>query len=420
MSEENQTNPSQIPEAQVQNQDTSHIISPPDSDASLNDALGKFFDKASEPTPNENPTPESKIDNVESKPEPKAEVVPKPDKVESPKAELPNPESITATPPGKGSKSSVDGWNALRNNYKIAHRTIQERDEKIIKLEKALAEKGTTSTQEVEALKKQIEELNGFRAMVDIQADPEFTTKFDVPFNKGVDQVKSMLLEMRVTEEALKGKDFSDVKFLKTLAGMVMANKDSYTPDELYTSKKLQTKIEDIIELSEKRDETVREQKTKYKEHLENKKKESFNKTAENEGRKIKYLEEKSKSVSFLSRSTPKEGATEAEIGLVNKHNEMVDKMNSGVKEVLAMNTPEQEVERAIAAVSAVYFQSKLKEATEKIENLQNQLKKLSAVTSDTEKTRQAIPRSNHSYMDGNGNVKDVDSALSEFMSQSR
>lgn len=159
-------------------------------DTELNDALSKHFDQAkSQP----DPKPEAKADEPKPKEE-KIQPEPKPAPELKKKDEpLPDPDAIEANPPGKASAASKEGWNALRGNYKRAREIITGHEASIQKLEKALAEKGTTSTQEVEKLKGEIAELSKFRAMVDIQADPEFVSKYDQPIEKGVSGIRDLL-----------------------------------------------------------------------------------------------------------------------------------------------------------------------------------------------------------------------------------
>lgn len=410
MPEEIQQNPSTPQAASVQSASNANIILPPDADPSLDNALEKMFNNNPEPIPNEKPIEESKP-NSDKPVEIKTETTPKQDKNVINNDPLPDPDKIENNVPKK-----QDGWNSLKNNYKRAHKVIAERDQEIIKLKSSLSERGEISNKEVEALKKQIQELSGYRAMIDIQADPEFVSKFDAPFNKNVESIKSMLEDMNVSKEVIKGVNFSDTKYMKYLIGLVMTNKDTYTPDQLYTSKKLQTKIEDLIELSEKRDESIMDQKTKHKEYLENKKKESFTKTAETEGKMIKRLEEVGKNIPFLNKMDVKEGATSAEIENVDKHNKMVDAMSQKVQQVLKMDLPEQKAEVAIAAVASHYFNAQLKDARDKIASLENELKKISAVSSDAERTRQpAGGTTRRSHVNGNGEIKDVDTSLNEY-----
>lgn len=315
------------------------------------------------------------------------------------------------TLPDKLSPQSKDGWNAIKTNLKKAQRLAQERDDEIKKLKETLAEKGNLTQKEVESLKSQIEELSKYRAMVDIQADPEFISKFDQPIEKSIGSIKEMLKGMNVSDELINQIDFSNTKLMDQIIGHVGEHQDKFV------ARKLQRKVEELIDLSDKRDENLSNQKEKYKEYIESKKKENFSKEAEGEGRIFKHLENitlgkdrdgnaKTPPIPFLNKMEPKEGATQPEIEQIDNHNRMVDLMTGKLQEALRMSSPEDKAELAVAAVSAHYFSAQLKAAVSKIKSLQSELQKISAVSNETVKTK--TPGSSR-----NGNNVDLDSALS-------
>jgi len=383
----------------------------PGMDASLDSALEKMFNNNPAPTPNEKPTEAPKPSSekpVESKPE----VTPQSDKTVSSNDPLPDPEKLDSNPPKK-----QDGWTSLKNNYKRAHKIIADKDGEIAKLKTSLSERGQATTQEVEALKKQVEELSGFRAMIDIEADPEFTSKFDAPIEKNVTSIKEMLRGMDVSDDIIEKVDFSNPQLMDEIINHVTTHRDKFT------AKKLERKVQDLLDLTDKRNETLTEQKSKHKEYLENKKKESFTKNAEMEGKTIKRLEELSKNIPFLNKMNPKEGAIQAEIDQVNKFNEMVALRNNQIKEVLKeMESPEGKANAAVASVAAQHLNSVVKAQQEKISKLEEELKKISGASSESEKTRNpSTPRaSNGQWKNSDGTVKSVDEAMKDFFGASR
>lgn len=416
MPEDTQTNPNSVQAAPVSGESDSNLIRPPDADASLEEAMNKMFKNIPEIQPTENPL--NKPDDQPKPTETKPESAPKQVKAEANDTTLPDPDKIENTSPKK-----QDGWNSLKNNYKRAHKVITERDQEIIKLKQSLSERGETSTKEVEDLKKQIEELSGYRAMVDIEADPEFSSKFDAPFKKNVESMKGMLEDLEVSTAVIDSIDFNDEFRLKQILGLVISNKNSYKPEQIYSYQKLKSIMEDSIDLLEKKDANIIEQKTKHKEYVENKKKESFTKAAESEGKILKRLEEVSKTIPFLQKITPKDGASDGEISNVETHNKMVDAMNMKIRDVLKESeTPEGRANTAVAAVAAHYLSSQLSSAKAKIASLESELKKISAVTSDGEKTRQpsAARASNGQFLKTNGEIKNTEDAMSEFFVRSR
>lgn len=410
MPDENQANQGAVQAPPVQSGSNSELIRPPDADSSLDGALEKLFNRTPEAQPNENPTKNPEPPTPVKREDPKPESTPKQDKVEATGDSLPTPDQIQDSP-----SKNQQGWNSLKNNYKRAHKVISDKDQEIAKLKQSLSERGETSTKEVEDLKKQIEELNGYRAMVDIEADPEFSNKFDAPFKKNVESIKTMLGDLEVSEDIIKTIDFNDDFRLKQILGLVISNKGAYKPEQIYTYQKLKSMMEDSIDLLEKRDASIIEHKTKHKEYIENKKKESFTKAAESEGKIIKRLEEVSKNIPFLNKMTPKDGANQGEIDNVDSHNKMVDAMTQKIHQALKESeTPEGRANTAIAAVAAHYLNAQLGAANKKIASLEGELKKISTVGSEGEKTRQTSSGPRRSPTNGNGQVKSVDDALSE------
>lgn len=400
MPEEIQTNPSPAQSDQVQSASSANMLN--DGDPSLDLALDKMFNN--HPVPDEKPPKpvEPPEPGKEKASEPKVEAVQKQDKPDESKEPIIDPDKIDNSPAKR-----QEGWMSLKNNLKRANKISQEREQEIAKLKSVLSERGETTNKEVENLKKQVQELTAFRAMVDIQADPEFVNKYDAPIEKNILGIKEMLKGMEVSDAIVDKVDFSNTKLMEDIINHVGEHKDKFT------ARKLERKVQDLLDLSEKRDETIIEHKSKHKEYLENKKKESFTKNAETEGRIIKRLESVAKNISFLNKMAPKEGATEAEIQQVDKHNDFVQAMSQKVQEVLAMRTPEEEVDKAVAAVGAHFLNGKYQEAMKQVESLQNEIKKISNVSSETEKTKPSSTPKRSS--NGHGEVQDLDSALEEF-----
>lgn len=376
----------------------------PDFDTEFNNAFEKSLQDFKVSDPEKPKEPDVKQDPEKTEPESKPD-----DKKKVEEGPLPDPESLDQNPPGKGSSQAKEGWNALRNNYKRVHKIAQERDEKIKKLESTLAEKGTTTQKEVETLKSQIEELSRYRAMVDIQADPDFVSKYDQPIEKAQSTIKEILKSMGVKDEEISKVNFTDTRLMDQIIANVEENQDKFV------AKKLQRKVEDLLELNDKRNETLQDHKKNYKEHLESKRKESFAKDEEAQGKTLQHLETVTTSKDptgnpmfpFLNRIEVKDGMEQAHVDRINSHNKMVDLMTGRVHEVLKMDKPEQRAEVAVAAVTAHYLTAQLRSANGKIKALEDEIKKISTSSSETEKTKNpAIKR--HS----NGQVVALDDAL--------
>lgn len=400
----------------------------PNLDAELDAALNKSFANIrGEPeqlpvvqkdtAPNETGKPEVKKDEV--KQEIKEEVKNETNKVSAPEDKsLPDPDSISDTVGAKASNVAKEGWNALKNNYKKAHRIAQEKDGEIAKLKATLAEKGNATQKELETLKSQMSELEKYRAMVDIQADPEFISKFDKPVSDAIDGIKGLIKGMNVSQETVDAIDFNDPQRLQQIVDIIAQNKDRFT------AAKIERKMREYLDLADKRNETVQEQKNNYKDTLEKRKQELFAKSAEGEGRMMKHLQSKATEkgqdgkplIPFLNKMEPKENATQSEIDQVNNHNGLVDIMGKKLEEVMKMKEPEQQAEIAIAAVASHYLMSEVRALRSQLQKAQEELKKVSVVQTETPTRKPNNPTGKNGQ---NGEV-DHDTALNKFFSNRR
>lgn len=402
-----------VPEQIVQPQAESSGIVAPDLERELDDALSKQFSGVTQnvtaKSNEEKQKPiENKIESNSTQSDPKK--LDKPIQEDKP---LPKPESLEKEAPKK-----QDGWTSLKNNYTRAHKVIETKDAEITKLKSALAEKGTVTTKEVETLKAENEDLRKFRAMVDIQADPEFVSTYDEPIKKSIASIKEMLMAMNINQkdiDNLKPHDFTDTQFMHKVVSQFEESGDSFK------ARKIQRKVEELLDLSDKRNETLIEHKDNHKKYIEDKKKETFTQTAENEGKIIQRLQFISKMKDkderemfpFLNKIEPKENSTQPEIDQMNTHNRLVDLMGQKLQQALSAKTPEDKADVAVSAVASHYLSSQLRVAVSKIASLQQELQKISAVGTETVSKKPAAPSRN-----GNGQELTIDDALSEHFTR--
>lgn len=398
----------------VQNNQSSQVSSPPIQNGSepsapiapgidneLDSSLENFFNNAEKETKIEEPKKEIVEDKKVSKVEKKEDK--KPEIKEASKKEV-------SADSEKAPKDQA-AWTALKNKANSSHKMIEERDAEITRLKQSLAERGTSTNKEVETLKKEIEELNKFRSMVDLQADPEFVSKYDKPIADSVSSIKSMLkdIDSSVTDEILGKMDFSDTKLMDKILDHISTNEDKFK------ARKLERKIEEFLSLSDKRDETLEEHKGKFKEYIENKKKEGFTKQSEEQGRVTNHIQNLSATKDdnqnptypFLSKLELPPEADEVMRNKIGTHNVMVDAMHKKLNEFLSVTSPEQKAEVAVAAVGAHFLNAQLKVALKKTAALEKEIEKLSSVTTEKETPKaKRVPTNND---------QDVDSALDSF-----
>lgn len=389
-----------------------NVITPPNFDAELDAVLSKSFPNAApqqeevkqdEPKPVEKPKVELGEKNSDKRGNLELAKTDKP--IEAEKSAL-TPEQVDKMDP-----KEKGAWGAIKNANKNAHKMIEQRDSEIAKLKSVIAERGQLSQKEVEALKAENADLVKYRAMIDIEADPEFISKFDQPIEnitKGIkSMLKSMVLGTEITPEMVDKLDVSNSQIMDKIIGSVEESKDKFV------ARKMERMVDDLLKLKDERSESVAEQKEKYKETLEAKKKQAFEKNAEGEGRAFKHLESvtstKDKSGNpmfpFLNKMEIKDTATQPEVDQINNHNAMVDMMHKKVSEAYKMDSPEQRMEVAVAAAAAHYLSAQWRAANAKIKSLQEEIQKISSVTNETEKTKPTSVKRN-------GHIMDTDQAL--------
>lgn len=380
----------------------------PDRQAQLDNDLSKLFD-----TPESGSKVEPKSPETKSSPD-KVEVV-----KEEPKAEkqntdkLPEPEKAEVDDKKPTTK---EGWKVLRESHAKAKKVIEEKDAELVKLKTSLAEKGQLTSQEAETLKKEIEDLKRYRAMVDVQADPEFISKFDEPITKRTEQIAKMMSEWGVAEAIIQKIDYTDAGLLDKISDSIAENKDKLS------AKKFLRFAEEINELYDKKNEYLDDHKKNYKEILEKNKKETFTKQAESEGRAQKHLEAIAQMKNehgelrfeFLVDKVAKDPTNAAEVGQVEHANKVYAAIREQVVAMSKAETPEERMEVSVAAGYAKLADAKLRAALKKVESLQAELAKVSKVSSETPKTQR--PRNAPASSNGEMNL-DLDSALSNFRS---
>lgn len=411
-------------------------ITAPGLDAELDAALSSAFKSQSgnlpPPAPAANVQP-PKVDPPKEIPNPKKEVEPAPKKEEAvkknetakkEKAVEKAPATIESISDDTGDKVPADqaAWNALRGKNKAARAMLEEREEKIKKLETALAEKGQHTSKEVEQLKEKIEELSKYRSKTDLETDPEFISKFDAPITERVESMKAKLKEWAISDDVISKIDFTNKQTLGALAKAIRANEASIGSE--FDVEEFMTNAKEIIDLNKKRNLALDEHGKNYKQILEEKKKQAFAQNAENEGRAFNALKQIASSKDkdgnvifpFLNRLTAKDGATPAETADIESHNKFVGSIYANIEEELKSNDPERKAKLAVAAAASIYLQSQVKVLRQKLQATEEELKKVAASGNETE--RRKVPSGNAPRNGNRESNLDVDAALDAHFSR--
>lgn len=380
----------------------------PDRGEQLENDLSKLFD-----SPESKPKAESKP--VEAKKSPDKSEAPK----EEPKAEIKteNKDKVSESEKPKIDDSKPkdkEGWKVLRESHAQAKKAIAEKDSELTRLKSALAEKGQSTSQEAEILKKEIEELKSYRAMVDIHSDPDFISKFETPFNEKHEEVRAILKSLGLNDDAINAIDYKNSRDISLSAQTIREKKQDDVLAEEFMSAAREAR-----NLLLKKEKYLEEYKGKYKQVLETKKKESSTKQAENEGRMQKHLESIAQMKNengelrfeFLVDKVAKDPANPAEVAQVEHANKVYAAIREQVSNLMKAESPEDKAELAVAAGYAKLADARLRAVLKKNESLQAEIAKLSKVTSDTPKSQRVTSSNSPS----NENLELEDAMRSHF-----
>lgn len=353
-----------------------------DLDRQLHDSLKNVFDRA-----NDRPETKPEVKEPHETTKEKGEEKPNIDvhKADHPSKETAVDPSTIADPKNLG--KSADGWKALKKisstNFEIANQRAQENET----LKKTFAQKELEYKKQIEDREKQISELSGYRAQVDIQADPEFISKFEQPIDKLATELKGMLKSKNVSDDIIKQIDFTDSMAMANILDALDKNTDKIF------SKRFGRRVEDLLELNDRKKEQLDAWKTNHKELIETKRKETFGKQAQTEGQMLaaidQFASEKDDKgrpkIAFLNKMEVPQGSNKDQVKAIESHNQVVDAMQGKLKQLIKAEAPQDRVEIAIAALGAQWLKWQLDNVTKRLNAKEEELKRISNAGSEGE-----------------------------------
>lgn len=309
---------------------------------------------------------------------------PKVEPIDKNKAEdLTDPDKIK--PPPNLSKSGMEGWNALKESSKKAHAIVAQQRAEITKINLALAEKSKNSSEEVEKIRKEVEELRGYRASFDHQFDPDFKKNYSVPMDKLQTEMKKMLAESGVREDVIKILDWTDSGQMDRVAKSLEEHVNQIASD------RFRMRAKDYIELNAKKTEFLEEFRGKHAEFTSKRAQEIENQSMESEAKSLKHVntlthmkdEKGDYRFPFLLKFDVEENASDEEKKRVQEHNELAETMRGRLQKIMGAKDPEERAQVSIAAVAASYLNEQNKNLKEEIESLREDLKKYNDASSE-------------------------------------
>lgn len=339
----------------------------------------------------------------ESQPETKESSTPTPvsTPTETKPINLPDPESFKA-PQKLKSEEAVKGWNALKDSYFRARTLLRDRDDEITKLKSIISSSTDKTKAEVDALKNELKRFEELQAVVDIQTDREFIKNFDEPIQNLENQITQKLKEWKVSDETISKIDFSDPE---TVDLVLEAIEENVNKTE---ARMLSRKAEELIGLYEKRNEKVDEWSKNYKAYIEKKRQEILESQTQYQVHLDELKQQVFKSVDnqgnpsfpFLSKLEVKPDLNRMQLDHIEKHNKVVDSMRLTLDQLLQAEKPEERVSIAVAALGAKWLSWERDALLKKVKSLENELSKVSQVSSETRDGNVLKPQSTNNNLD--------------------
>lgn len=365
----------------------------------------KAEDKPEEKGEEDKPEDEKPEDEKkDEKPEDKGEI--------DPDAALKELESLQ--PPKGATQKSIDGWNALKARTKEAYEQSKQLKLQLDEIKKSGTTKTPEEQQEIEALKKEVEDLRQFRQMIEVEEDPEFKREF----SEKIEKADSSLLDYLVNDPALQlNKDtaaFLKDKGLDSKEGREVVNEILTTLQKggdhlLFEKVKAKFLQRDaVVEERVARSNKLREDRDKFFSEHEGKAKQeadTFKKKGDEIVSKIAVGE-------WCNYKEIPKGADKATIEAINKHNESVKGVaQEFFKDVekAYMRDPETLVAAVYAKHDLKHTQAKLQTVQKELEQAQARIKELASEAQGVRKAKQASP----GRMDA-GDVKPIATADSD------
>lgn len=294
-----------------------------------------------------------------------------------------DPETIH--PPQQMSRKAAESWAVAKKNATRAWNALRKATEENTRLKSTLADKSTQTSSEIEGMKKELEDLRGLRATVDYEQDPEFIKNFEQPAESVKNQMISMLQGLSVDQGVIDKIDFSDPGSISRISKALSENADEVTANRFLK------RGEEYVDLVEKRENALKEFRSKHKEFLAERRKKAENSSIEETARMNKRVEDRAAETDdkgnpkfpFLSKVDIPPTAKKEEVARYEAHNKMVDSMRSEVQKLISLKEPEDRAEVAMGAVAARWLSMQLQGAFSKIKSLEDTLAKYNNISSE-------------------------------------
>lgn len=321
----------------------------------------------------EEPVQEEVQEEVTEQPE---EIQPEQTEEPAPQAEIPqepvtpqveiDPEIQQIEQPRNLSEKNQSNWRKLQETASVYKKQAQEAE--------SLRQKLVEYEQKPPA-PADYEDLRKFRAVFDIQSDPDFQNKYDVPINQAKANIYGIMKQHGASDELLQsieaqgGPDKIDQKWWQsTLSKLPMTD-----------AERLKRSIVDVADLSEKRVGEIMNSAQNAEQYYKSRDEALVERFSKQEEESINYIQEQIK-VQNADWALPKEipnGATPEQRKAIESHNAQAAQLEQLFYGAMYPQTPQARADVAAAAAMSHMLTNQLRTEQSVRQKLDAQIKQL-------------------------------------------
>lgn len=332
-------------------------------DAALDAAMGgdePVQEEVQEETPEQ--TEEIQPEQTQE-PAPQDEI---PQEPTTPQVEI-DPEIQQIEQPRNLSEKNQSNWRKLQETASVYKKQAQEAE--------SLRQKLVEYEQKPPA-PADYDELRKFRAVFDIQSDPDFQNKYDVPINQAKANIYGIMKQHGASDELLQsieaqgGPDKIDQKWWQsTLSKLPMTD-----------AERLKRSIVDVADLSEKRVGEIMNSAQNAEQYYKSRDEALVERFSKQEEESINYIQEQIK-VQNADWALPKEipaGATPEQRKAIESHNAQAAQLEQLFMGAMYPQTPQARADVAAAAAMSHMLTNQLRTEQSARQRMEAQIKQLS------------------------------------------
>lgn len=365
-----------------------------ETEKSIDDALDQALAEV-ETSENEDQTEEIVENPKESTPvepeAPQTEQIQAPEQVESAPTQVEiDPEIQQIEPPRNLSEKNQSNWRKLQETASTYKKQAQEAEQLRQKLQEY--EQKPPAPADYDDLRK-------FRAVFDIQSDPDFQNKYDVPINQAKSNIYSILKHHGASDELLQsieaqgGPDKVDQAWWQTTLGKL----------PMTDAERVKRNIVDVADLSEKRVGEIMQSASNAEQYYRSRDEALVERFTQQEEESLNYIQEQIKAQN-ADWALPKEipsGATPEQRKAIESHNAQAAQLEQMFMGAMYPQTPQARADVAAAAAMSHMLTNQLRTEQSVRQRMESQLKQL---TEENNRLKGAgkMPRQNIAATTGN------------------